>query len=209
MIVCQLGRIPYSKALTIQNNIVQRVQNKEVGSTVLICEHYPVYTFGRRQTIDKSLSKIADVVKIQRGGQATYHGPGQLVVYPIIDLKSIDFGVRQFVESLELGIIQTLKGFRIIGHTTRNNGVFVDDKKVASVGIHVQRFVTCHGFALNVNRTVLPWFEKIVPCGLDNVQTTCIESVSSTKVDLVDLSELLVKDLLHLWKVPISRTKSL
>ena len=201
MNICNLGRISYRKALNIQNQLVDLVQRKAILNTILICEHYPVYTFGRRQNLDDSLSAIADTVKVQRGGQTTYHGPGQLVLYPIVNLQSLHLGVKDYVHRLEEIVIKTLKMHGIYGHRSSTNGVFVNNNKISAVGVHVQRFVTSHGLSLNVNKTVLPWFKRIVPCGLRNIETTCIESILNKEISLSLIEAQLIQNLESDWNV--------
>eukprot|EP00835_Amoeboradix_gromovi_P004371 NODE_336_length_10675_cov_0.185136.p4 type:complete len:217 gc:universal NODE_336_length_10675_cov_0.185136:6837-6187(-) len=203
MIFSHLGRITYSRGLSVQSIVIEKVQLGLLPNTVLVCEHYPVYTYGRRQNLETSsnLSNIADVAKTQRGGQTTFHGPGQLVVYPIVNLKSLRLGIKDFIYSLEDIVIGALRRQNIKGTRTVNNGVFVAERKIASVGVHVQRFVTSHGFSLNVQNSVLPWFERIVPCGLKDVKTDCLQNLLNHQVSLQDAEHHVIQSLMNTWNV--------
>ena len=202
-----LGLIPYLKGLKIQQNYVDLVQMGKLKGIILFCEHYPVYTFGRRQTIDKSLSNIADVVKIQRGGQTTYHGPGQICIYPIINLKDINMGIRDYVYSLESIVIKFLSLYGVIGYRSTSNGVFHENKKISSVGVHVQRFVTCHGISININNTTLPWFNRIVPCGLSNVEMATLQSINNQKYASSTLIPHLKTTFEQEWDIKLIKTQ--
>jgi lipoyl(octanoyl) transferase len=134
-----------------------------------LVEHSPVYTVGRRIKATKEEDKVrnlgADFYHSQRGGQITFHGPGQLVGYPILHLKQFQIGARCYVDRLEETIIQLLKDLDIEAKRTENTGIWVRNEKICAIGIHIQRFITSHGFALNCN-TDLSWFTHIAPCGL-------------------------------------------
>ncbi|KZF21523.1 lipoate-protein ligase-like protein B [Xylona heveae TC161] len=153
------------------------------GPSILTFEMQPVYTCGRREigTISPEQQAFlrangqAQFVEAQRGGQTTFHGPGQLVAYPIIDLREHNIRPRCYVRLLENSVIATLARYGIKGFTTDNPGVWTtEDKKIAAVGVHLRRNVTSHGIGLNVN-TDLWWFNRIVACGLEGKQTTSLE----------------------------------
>ncbi|KAI9758168.1 MAG: hypothetical protein M4579_003142 [Chaenotheca gracillima] len=162
--------------------------------TLLTTSFNPIYTCGRRElsTVTTSqkahlLSTGADFHSALRGGQTTFHGPGQLIGYPIIDLKAHKLGARAYVELLEATLIGTLARFGIRGLTTENPGVWTTpDRKIAALGVHLRRNVTSHGIALNVD-TDLTWFENIVACGLEGKETTNFvrEGVVGIKLDEV------------------------
>ncbi|KAF9345615.1 putative lipoyltransferase 2, mitochondrial [Mortierella sp. AD094] len=150
---------------------------------ILIVEHTPTYTNGRRnrgaQAVgDKEVERLkgsgATYVESLRGGEITFHGPGQLVAYPILDLKPIQLSVRCYVSYLEKAIIATCAEWNIKAITTENTGVWINDqKKIAAIGVHVQRYITSHGLALNCN-TNLDYFKEIVACGLVGKETTSL-----------------------------------
>ncbi|KAF9166914.1 hypothetical protein DFQ26_006441 [Actinomortierella ambigua] len=158
-------------------------QQQPNNDVLLLVEHTPVYTNGRRNRGNKAVSPEevqrlqslgADYVETLRGGEITYHGPGQLVAYPILDIKQADLSVRCYVSYLEKAIIATSASLGITAKTTEHTGVWVTDtKKLAAIGVHVQRYITSHGLALNCS-TDLRFFNNIVACGLTGKQTTSI-----------------------------------
>jgi lipoyl(octanoyl) transferase len=175
--VAQLGRIPYGEALALQEDIRARRQREEIPDTLLLLEHPPVYTRGRR-TLPADLPMGEDWYRMQgievhdvdRGGRVTYHGPGQIVGYPIMLIGD----VVEYLRVMERAIIAAL-GDEGVEAQIRDGltGVWVDDRKIGSIGVHVQRGVTTHGFAVNVDCDLQP-FEWIVPCGIDNVRMTSL-----------------------------------
>ena len=175
LIVHNLGRISYADALDVQESLVARAQaNRDEPPRLLLLEHDPpVITLGRRgrdQDILAAPARLLDlgveIHRSQRGGQVTYHGPGQLVAYPIVRLAGRPGGVRQFVRGLEEAVIRLLAGFGVTA-TRREGiiGVWADGAKVAAVGVAVSRWVTYHGLAINVTRASAGAFDLIVPCG--------------------------------------------
>jgi lipoyl(octanoyl) transferase len=163
-----LGRMDYLAALELQERLVE-IKQQDVGADILLFgEHPHVYTLGRGGDESNVLcAREVPVHRTSRGGDVTYHGPGQLVVYPIIDLRSkLRKNVHRYVRNLELSAIQTLRDFGLIG--TRRppyTGIWIADKKIAAIGVAVRRSITFHGLAMNVN-TDLSYFNRIVPCGL-------------------------------------------
>lgn len=181
----KLGKIDYKTAWDLQKQQVQHRQEKLGEDTLFLCEHNPVYTFGK--SADKSNLLINDTFltnigaqkfEIERGGDITYHGPGQLVGYPIIDLHKLDIGVKRYVDLLEESLILTLADFGL--QTTRIDGltgIWLSEgpsRKIAAIGIKISRGITMHGFALNVN-TDLTFFNHIVPCGIVDKSVTSME----------------------------------
>jgi lipoate-protein ligase B len=175
--VAQLGRIPYAEALALQEEVRARRQADEIPDTLLLLEHPPVYTRGRR-TLPADLpmgdewyaAQGIEVHDVDRGGRVTYHGPGQLVGYPIMKIGD----VVEFLRVMERGLIAAL-GDEGLDAQIRDGltGVWIDDRKIGSIGVHVQRGVTTHGFAINVENDLQP-FEWIIPCGIDNVRMTSL-----------------------------------
>ncbi|MYD52029.1 MAG: lipoyl(octanoyl) transferase LipB [Dehalococcoidia bacterium] len=180
-LVADLGLIDYSSAVALQRDLHQRVVTGELPALLLLLQHPHVYTLGRRGTETDILASPdtihelgAEVYHTDRGGEVTYHGPGQLVGYPILDLRAAGLGPLAYVRALERVIISTLAELGI--HATsegRPTGVWVDDAKIAAIGVRVSRGVTMHGFALNVNPD-LTYFNHIVPCGMPNASVTSV-----------------------------------
>jgi lipoate-protein ligase B len=170
------GSVPYETALGWQEALVARRLDGG-ADTLLMLEHPPVYTLGRgadARFLGAAASGDVSVVRVGRGGQVTYHGPGQLVGYPIVDLRDLRPDVRWYVRGLEEVLIDSLAGLGI--DATRRpglTGVWVGRHKIASIGVGIRRWVTSHGFALNVARDV-SGFAAITPCGLDGVVMTSV-----------------------------------
>ena len=188
--LCQvetLGLVPYKKAWRLQRRIHGQVADGTSPNVLMLLEHPHVYTLGRRgQDSDilvdaEQLKGLgAEVHHIDRGGEVTYHGPGQLVGYPIINLRRWRGGPLRFVQSLERTLIRTLAEFGIHAESEdRPTGVWVGSSKIAAIGVRVSRGVSMHGFALNVSPD-LSYFEHIVPCGQPDV------SVTSMSEELID-----------------------
>ena len=170
----RLGRMDFAAALAVQEELVARKQREPSSDILLFVEHPHVYTLGRGGDEANVLApQDVPVYRTSRGGDVTYHGPGQLVVYPIIDLRSkLRKDVHRYVRNLELSAIRTLKDFGLLA--TRRppfTGIWIGDKKIAAIGIAVRRCIAFHGLALNVN-TDLAYFNRIVPCGLAWADTT-------------------------------------
>lgn len=174
-----LGRISYGDALALQEGIVARKRaDRSLGDELLLLEHEPVYTIGR--TPDQSSLRGAahlphPLFPINRGGQATYHGPGQLVGYPIIDLRRYEQDLHRYLRWIEDVLIELLAGYDVSAQVRGGlTGVWVEDRKIASIGVGVRQWITMHGFALNVCGD-LSAFDQIVPCGIANVTMTSLE----------------------------------
>jgi lipoyl(octanoyl) transferase len=187
-----LGRMRYGDALAIQKELVEQRKQGLVPDQLLFVEHPHVITQGRNGRAENLLAGEAalrsagiDYHATDRGGDITYHGPGQIVGYPILDLREWKRDVGAYVRAIEQGIIDTLAQFEIIaGRVPRCTGVWVDGKKVAAIGVHISRWVTSHGFALN-HTTDLRYFQYIVPCGLTKPVTSMQELGSSSSREQV------------------------
>jgi lipoyl(octanoyl) transferase len=171
-IVRRLGRVEYEPAW----REMQRFTNERDATTpdeVWFLEHPPVFTLGMNASSDHVLAPgDIPVIQIDRGGQVTYHGPGQLVVYPLIDLRRAKLGVRNIITALEQSVIQLAREFGIEAETRQGApGIYVGDRKLGSVGLRVRRHSSYHGLALNVNLDLEP-FRRINPCGYQNLQMT-------------------------------------
>lgn len=174
---------PYRSALEIQRAIAQQRISKELPRDVLLLlEHPPVVTLGRGARTDNLVvsrqvlsSRGVDLCEIERGGDVTFHGPGQLIGYPIFDLSEHKPDVHWFLRQLERTVIVALEALGIRGEQREGyTGVWTEARKIASIGIHVKQWVTWHGFALNVT-TDLSYFDLIVPCGIPNIVMTSVE----------------------------------
>jgi len=180
-----LGRIDYEKALAMQEEIVRRKTGTDAPDELLLLEHEPVYTIGR--TPDQSSLREAGklphpVVQINRGGQATYHGPGQLVGYPILDLRKHGQDLHRYLRALEEILIEMLRSYGIAGERREGlTGVWVGPRKIASIGVGVRHWISMHGFALNVCGDLAP-FQEIIPCGIAGVEMTSVERESGKAV---------------------------
>ncbi|MBZ5723693.1 MAG: lipoyl(octanoyl) transferase LipB [Acidobacteriia bacterium] len=175
----ELGRVEYGAALELQRNLVGRRQQGAVPDHLLLLEHPHVITLGRNGHAENLLAS-QDLLRragisffpTDRGGDVTYHGPGQLVGYPILDLREWKRDVGAYVRAIEQVIIDTLAGYGIAaGRIPKLTGVWVEERKIAAIGVHLSRWVTSHGFALNVT-TDLSYFQYIVPCGLTKPVTS-------------------------------------
>ena len=193
--VCDLGAgVRYADAFALQQRLVARRVAGAIDDTLLLLEHHPVYTLGRNADARNILmssealeSAGFDVCETSRGGDVTYHGPGQLVVYSILDLGSSAREVVGYVSRLEQVIITLLAGFGIeAGTDRRNRGVWVGDEKIAALGIRVARGVTMHGFALNVSPE-LAHFGGIVPCGIQDAGVTSMVECLGGAVEMAEV----------------------
>ncbi len=193
-LIKDLGLIEYSTAYHLQQQAVKDVLSN--GKNVLfLCEHPPVFTLGRLATEDNILAasneiqeKGATVVRIDRGGEITFHGPGQLVIYPIFDLNYFGKDLRVFMGKLEQVAIDLLQHFGIVADRIKDRrGVWVGNQKIASIGIGVRKWISFHGMAVNIN-TDLQFFSMIKPCGLD-VEMTSVGKITSQRVDFKEAKE--------------------
>jgi lipoate-protein ligase B len=163
-----LGRLDYLRVLALQEEIVAIKQRESNSDVLLFLEHPHVYTLGRGGDAGNVLApRDVPVIRTSRGGDVTYHGPGQLVVYPIIDLRSkLRKDVHRYLRNLEMSAIETLADSGLsAARKPPYTGIWIDNRKIAAIGVAVRRCITFHGLALNVN-TDLSYFERIVPCGL-------------------------------------------
>jgi lipoyl(octanoyl) transferase len=196
VLTVRCGLVPYEEALRLQKRIEAARQADEVPDLLLLLEHNPVYTKGRR-TQPGELAMGEDWYRMQgieicetdRGGAVTYHGPGQLVGYPIISLKAYEDNVHEYVRRLERLMIGSLGAYGVEAEVIDGlTGVWVgggppEGRKIGSIGVHVSRGVTTHGFAINVNNDLQP-FEWVVPCGIEGVRMTSICREFGTEVDM-------------------------
>jgi lipoate-protein ligase B len=186
----RLGLTPYQNAWQLQQRIAGDLRSGG-ASALLLLEHPPMYTLGIRGKEEhlllsqaRILSRGAEVIQTDRGGDVTFHGPGQIVGYPILDLRRYGQGPVWYVRALEAVLIDTLSRFGIVaGRSQGRPGVWVGDAKIAAIGVRVSRAVTTHGFALNVN-TDLSYFDHIIPCGLRDATVTSTQRLTSETFEL-------------------------
>ncbi len=194
IINCQsLGLIDYEEALAIQRQLHQEVVDQISASSLLLLQHPPVFTAGRRTLDSERPIDGSKVIDVDRGGKITFHGPGQIVGYPIVKLKKPN-DVVGFVRELEKALIQICQDFNIKGQTyCERSGVWVrderGDRKIAAIGIRVAKGVTMHGFALNVNPD-LSFFDRIIPCGIADAQVTSMEKELNRSISLEQVQEV-------------------
>ena len=187
------GVVDYRRAWDWQVALADAVREGRQPNTLLLLEHLPVYTLGRLSKPEHLLAAPeelaaagAEVVETDRGGQITFHGPGQLVAYPVVDLRGWG-GPLKYVRTLEQEIIKALSDFGIpAGLEPGLTGVWAGDAKIAAIGVKISRGVAYHGFSINVN-TDLSWYDRIVPCGIENGQVTSMERVLGHPVELAQV----------------------
>jgi lipoyl(octanoyl) transferase len=192
-----LGRMEFARALTLQEKIVAKKREDPSSSDeLLLLEHEPVYTIGRtpdRSSLLGAAHLPHSVFSINRGGQATYHGPGQLIGYPIIDLHRCGQDLHRYLRWLEQLLIELLTGYGTAASQRESfTGVWVKNRKIASIGVGVRHWITMHGFALNVCGDLSP-FNHIVPCGIDNVSMTSMEKETGDAFSVADVADVLKK----------------
>lgn len=208
-----LPLMEYTEALDLQHRMVDaRVAGTMCQDLFLLLEHPAVFTLGRRGSRENLLvqetfleSRGIEVVHAERGGDVTYHGPGQLVGYTILDLRTMRLGIVDLVEALEEVMVRTLGDWRIKAHRDpANRGVWVEGNKVGSVGIAIRRQVSFHGFALNVNTQLEP-FSWIHPCGLEGVQTTSMKRVLGRDISMEDIRSSIILHVEEIFKAKLEK----
>lgn len=227
--IIDLGRIGYQEAWDLQTRLHNKlIDNKRAGYPepqhhyLLLCEHPPVFTLGKSgseenlKLDDQQLdAKGIEFYRINRGGDITYHGPGQLVGYPILDLDLLFTDVHRYVRSLEEVIIKVLSGYSVRGiRNPRYTGVWIERpgrkdevEKICAIGVHLSRWVTMHGFAFNVN-TDLGYFQHIVPCGIQEPgKSVCsLSSLLGKDVDLQEIKKRVAEEFSEVFEITAART---
>lgn len=203
-----LGRLSYEEGLSLQESLVQEKIGGSVTDHLLLLEHEPVYTMGRTRdesSLREEITLPYPVHRTNRGGQATYHGPGQLVGYPVLDLGLFDRDLHAYLRFLEEVLITLLSRRGITaGRLEGKTGVWVSDRKIASLGVGVRRWVSMHGFAINICGNMTP-FNHITPCGLPGVSMTSLEEEGGKDVSVESCAREVAKifnELLHQRESP-------
>ena len=206
LVIRDCGLISYEQVLQLQMELCARRQNDEIENTVLIVEHPAVITLGARKSENKLLvnedeirHRGIELVQIGRGGGTTAHNPGQLVFYPIIKLKSLRLDVTAYIRSLEQIGIELLKSLGVESSRRKGfPGLWVGEKKIASIGVQLKKWVSFHGMAININNN-LSIFDCIVPCGLENVVMTSVQKETGQKADMDAAKRKLTELCLTIW----------
>ena len=200
------GLKPYDKMLQFQMILVNHRRQGKIPDTVIMVEHTPVVTLGARESSNKLLAtpedfaaKNIDLVPIRRGGGATAHNPGQIVFYPILDLSALKLGVTEYIRQLEQIGTELLDAFAVTAVRKQGYpGLWVGQKKIASIGVRVSRHITQHGMAINISND-LSIFNTIVPCGLDGVTMTSVLTETAATPDMAAVKDKLKQLLTKYW----------
>ncbi len=198
--VLDLGLRNYKEVWDLQRKLVYKRISDDIPDSLILVEHFPVITLGRQAKKEEVLvsksylsERRISLFQIERGGKATFHGPGQLVAYPIINLALNEKDLHKYLRNLEETVIRLLKKVGVKGERKeRYTGVWVKDKKIASIGIAIKKWVTYHGLALNVN-VDLSYFSLIFPCGMDNKKVTSLREIFSYPVEMDKVKKLFIK----------------
>jgi lipoyl(octanoyl) transferase len=179
------GRLTFEKALALQEELVEALQRGQTEETLILLEHEPVFTIGRTRDRSSLRSSLPySVFETNRGGQATYHGPGQLTGYPILDLNKRGRDLHLYLRFLEDYLIRFSAGFGVTAQRREGlTGVWVGERKLASLGIGVRKWISMHGFAINILESSTAPFSSITPCGLAGVEMTSLEQECDTTID--------------------------
>ncbi len=192
LLVKDLGEVEYLEALALQERLLEAKRREGLPDLLLVVEHPHVFTIGRGGEESNILSpEEVPVHRTSRGGDVTYHGPGQMVVYPLLDLRSkLRKDVHRYLRNIEMTVIRTLQGFGLAAERKPPwTGVWIGERKVASIGVAVRRGITYHGLALNVN-TDLSYFRRIVPCGLAWAQATSMRKELGRELPMEEVKKI-------------------
>lgn len=202
-----MGTIDYKEAWDLQKNIFELRNQHKIDDVFLLLEHPHTYTLGKTAD-DKNLvgnkdylnkNKIS-VYEIDRGGDITYHGPGQIVGYPIIDLNSWEKDTHKYLRALEEIIIRTCADYNlVVTRIPKYTGVWIEDRKLAAIGIKVTQWITMHGFAFNIN-TDLSLFDGIIPCGITNKEVTSLKKELNKEIDIQEVKSKLLNNAAEVFK---------
>jgi len=209
-----LGIMSYEPVWHLQRKIVSAKIDRPLPDILIVAEHQPVYTVGRgklktNNSFDEDFirSKVAEIFYVERGGDVTWHGPGQVVCYPIFNLKDRNVGLKEFVSLLEETIIVTLKEFDLNGCQRQGmRGVWVGDKKIASIGLAVKKWISYHGVALNVSPD-MSFFNWITPCGLNDIKMVSMQGLLKNTVSISRVKKALLNSIAEIFKLSLSPIK--
>lgn len=196
-----LGRRSYLSSWKLQKELHELIKRNDIPSIVLFLEHENVYTLGKNADKNYLLNKYpeVEVIETDRGGQITYHGPGQLIGYPIINLNNYQKSITWFIETIEQIIINTLKDFKIKSSRKEGlPGVWVDDEKICAMGVRIAQWVTMHGFALNVNPN-MKYFDGMIPCGILDYGVTSMSNNINKSLSFNDIIPTLIFEFNHIF----------
>ena len=207
-----LGLISYNDAYNLQTKLFELIKLKDKPGVILLLEHYPVITIGsNRNTNNLLVSKEElqqqdiELVQSTRGGDITLHTPGQIVCYTILNLASVKKDLTLFVYNLEQVIIDVLASYNIQGtRIDKHRGIFVNNSKIASIGLKIKKWATFHGFSLNVNND-LKYFDNITACGLKDYPQTSIKEILKKTIPIYDVKEQLLDSFGNIFKIPVLR----
>ena len=208
ILIQDLGFKKYKSVLSLQKKLQKQRITGDVQDTLILVEHEPVYTLGKnanRHHLLQSRDKSVEIYNIERGGDVTFHGPGQLVGYPILDLRNYKKSVSWYMRTLEELTIRVLKEFDIKGSRIKGlTGVWVENKKIAAQGVRISRWVTMHGFSINVCPQ-LSYYDGIIPCGIFDYDVTSMEECLNKKLSIKKIKNSVSEIFLELF---ISRNKN-
>ena len=208
LLVINLGRTRYADAWELQRRIFSARLAHRIPDVLLLTEHEPVYTLGKGADINHLLAgdaelreKKIDLYTIDRGGDVTFHGPGQLVGYPILDLNDYYLDIHRYLRDIEEVLIRSAKDFGICAERSDGyTGVWVKSDKLAAIGVKVSRWVTMHGFAFNAN-TDLSYFDRIIPCGIFHKGVTSVHALTGREVEMADVEKAVVRNFESVFSV--------
>ena len=198
-----LGKQDYKPMWKFQKVIHNEVKNNNIPNIIIYLEHSHVYTFGKNSNKDYLLSNYpenVDIVDSDRGGQVTYHGPGQLIGYPILNLNYFNKSISWYMRSLEDVIIDTLKSFEIQSKRKDGlTGVWVEDEKICAMGVRISKWVTMHGFALNV-KPEMKYYDSMIPCGIFDYGVTSMSQILGSDISKFDLMDTVSESFINIFK---------
>ena len=205
-----LGKLLYKKTWNYQKELLKKRSNNEINDTLILVEHEPVFTLGKNADENHILKNCPDNIKtyhIERGGDVTYHGPGQLVGYPILDLRNYKKSISWYMRSLEQVIIDTLFDYNITANRKKGlTGVWCNNEKIAALGVRVSRWITMHGFSLNIDPN-LNHYKSIIPCGIFEHGVTSMSGVLNKTVDYEHVKKTIIKKFLYQFSIDYTLDK--
>lgn len=206
--ILDLGLVSFGEAYSVQKEALASVKLRKEGESIIFAQHYPVFTIGRlgkRENILANAQELnsrgIDIINTDRGGDITFHGPGQIVVYPILDLTKRSKDMHKFLRGLEEVVILTLSDYSVNSFRIKDRtGCWTDKGKIASIGVAASGWVTYHGFALNAN-VDLSYFDMINPCGFKDINMTSMKDILDNEVDLEKLKERLIRHFSDVFEI--------